>query len=43
VPIKVYRRGGPKLVADEMEICVFQGYEEIHFYEDLFNIIPIDI
>ena len=40
VPIKTHRRRDPKLVVDEMEICVSQGYEEIHFYDDLFNITP---
>jgi radical SAM superfamily enzyme YgiQ (UPF0313 family) len=40
VPFKTQRRRDPKLVVDEMEICVAQGYEEIHFYDDLFNIIP---
>jgi radical SAM superfamily enzyme YgiQ (UPF0313 family) len=40
VPIKTHRRRDPKLVVDEMETCVAQGYEEIHFYDDLFNIIP---
>ena len=40
VPIKTHRRRDPKLVVDEMELCVKQGYEEIHFYDDLFNITP---
>jgi radical SAM superfamily enzyme YgiQ (UPF0313 family) len=40
VPIKTHRRRDPKLVVDEMETCVAQGYEEIHFYDDLFNITP---
>jgi radical SAM superfamily enzyme YgiQ (UPF0313 family) len=40
VPFKTQRRRDPKLVVDEMEICVAQGYEEIHFYDDLFNITP---
>jgi radical SAM superfamily enzyme YgiQ (UPF0313 family) len=40
VPIKTHRRRDPKLVVDEMETCVAQGYDEIHFYDDLFNITP---
>jgi radical SAM superfamily enzyme YgiQ (UPF0313 family) len=40
VPIKTHRRRNPKLVVDEMEACVALGYEEIHFYDDLFNITP---
>ena len=40
VPFKTQRRRDPKLVVDEMEACVAQGYEEIHFYDDLFNITP---
>jgi len=40
VPIKTHRRRDPKLVVDEMEKCVAQGYEELHFYDDLFNITP---
>ena len=40
VPIKTHRRRNPKLVVDEMETCVAQGYDEIHFYDDLFNITP---
>ena len=40
VPIKTHRRRDPEKVVDEMETCVKQGYEEIHFYDDLFNINP---
>ena len=40
VPIKTHRRRDPKLVVDEMATCVAQGYDEIHFYDDLFNITP---
>ena len=40
VPFKTQRRRDPKLVVDEMETCVAQGYDEIHFYDDLFNITP---
>ena len=40
IPIKSHRRRDPKLVVDEMETCIAQGYEEIHFYDDLFNITP---
>ena len=40
VPIKTHRRRDPELVVDEMEACVKQGYEELHFYDDLFNINP---
>ena len=40
VPIKTHRRRDPKLVVDEMETCVAQGYDEVHFYDDLFNITP---
>jgi hypothetical protein len=41
--IKTHRRRDPKLADNEMETCVTQGYEEIDFYDDLFNITPIDI
>ncbi len=40
IPIKTHRRRDFKLVVDEMESCLKQGYEEIHFYDDLFNITP---
>lgn len=40
VPIKTHRRRDPEKVVDEMEECIKQGYEEIHFYDDLFNINP---
>jgi radical SAM superfamily enzyme YgiQ (UPF0313 family) len=40
VPFKTHRRRDPKLVVDEMATCVAQGYDEIHFYDDLFNINP---
>jgi len=40
VPFKRYRQRDHKLVVDEMEQCLELGYEEFHFYDDLFNIKP---
>ena len=40
VPLKEHRQRDPKLVIDEVEECLKMGYEEIHFYDDLFNIYP---
>ena len=40
VPFKRYRQRSHKLVVDEMEACLELGYEEFHFYDDLFNIQP---
>jgi len=40
IPIKTHRRRDPEKVVDEMEACIKQGYEELHFYDDLFNINP---
>ena len=40
IPIKTHRRRDPEKVVDEMEDCIKQGYEELHFYDDLFNINP---
>ena len=40
VPIKTHRRISPEKVVDEMFDCQKKGYDEIHFYDDLFNITP---
>lgn len=40
VPYKVYRERSIKNVVDEVEGCLKMGYQEIHFYDDLFNIRP---
>ncbi len=40
VPYKQYRERTPASVVDEMEECLALGYEEFHFYDDLFNITP---
>lgn len=38
VPYKQYRPRSVNLIMDEIEQCVAMGYEEFHFYDDLFNI-----
>jgi anaerobic magnesium-protoporphyrin IX monomethyl ester cyclase len=38
VPYKKYRTRTIESVVDEVEVCLAQGYEEFHFYDDLFNI-----
>jgi len=38
VPYKKYRQRDLDLVMDEIEDCIKLGYEEFHFYDDLFNI-----
>lgn len=38
VPYKRYRPRNLELVMDEIEVCLKQGYDEFHFYDDLFNI-----
>lgn len=38
VPYKKYRQRNIELVMDEIETCLELGYEEFHFYDDLFNI-----
>lgn len=40
VPMKAYRKRSPALVLDEIQECLSMGYEEFHFYDDLFNITP---
>lgn len=40
VPYKQYRRRAISLVVDEIEQCLAMGYQECHFYDDLFNITP---
>ncbi len=40
VPYKKYRSRAPELIADEIEECLKLGYDEFHFYDDLFNITP---
>ncbi len=38
VPYKAYRQRNIELVMDEIEECLALGYEEFHFFDDLFNI-----
>ena len=40
VPYKRYRARDLELIMDEIEACLEMGYEEFHFYDDLFNITP---
>ncbi|MEA5001817.1 MAG: radical SAM protein [Endomicrobiaceae bacterium] len=40
VPYKKYRARSIKNIVDEIEECVKEGYEEFHFYDDMFNITP---
>jgi radical SAM superfamily enzyme YgiQ (UPF0313 family) len=40
VPYKHYRQRGLVSVADEVGECLDLGYDEVHFYDDLFNITP---
>lgn len=40
VPYKRHRQRSVQSVADEIGECLDLGYEEIHFYDDLFNITP---
>lgn len=40
VPYKLYRQRSIASVADEVGTCLAMGYDEIHFYDDLFNITP---
>lgn len=40
VPYKRYRQRSLVSVADEIGDCLDLGYEEVHFYDDLFNIQP---
>jgi radical SAM superfamily enzyme YgiQ (UPF0313 family) len=40
VPHKKYRSRSIKNIVDEIEDCIKQGYEEFHFYDDMFNITP---
>jgi radical SAM superfamily enzyme YgiQ (UPF0313 family) len=40
VPYKKYRQRSIAAIADEVGSCLAMGYEEIHFYDDLFNITP---
>lgn len=40
VPYKLYRQRSINSVVDEVGVCLEMGYEEIHFYDDLFNITP---
>jgi radical SAM superfamily enzyme YgiQ (UPF0313 family) len=39
-PYKRYRPRDLGKVMDELEACIRLGYEEFHFYDDLFNITP---
>lgn len=38
VPFKQYRERSLVSVADEIRGCLDMGYDEVHFYDDLFNI-----
>lgn len=40
VPYKRYRSRSISGVLDEVALCLKMGYQEIHFYDDLFNITP---
>ena len=40
VPYKKYRERSLERVIDEVERCLEMGYEEVHFYDDLFNMTP---
>lgn len=40
VPYKKYRQRSISSIADEVGSCLALGYNEIHFYDDLFNISP---
>jgi len=40
VPYKKYRSRSIKNIVDEIEQCIKEGYEEFHFYDDMFNITP---
>lgn len=40
VPYKRYRQRSLHSVADEIGECLDMGYDEVHFYDDLFNITP---
>lgn len=40
VPYKRYRQRSINSVADEVGTCLDLGYDEVHFYDDLFNIDP---
>lgn len=40
VPFKRYRKVAASRVLDEVEHCLSLGYNEFHFYDDLFNITP---
>jgi len=40
VPYKQYRQRSVPAIADEIRSCLDIGYDEVHFYDDLFNITP---
>ncbi|GAM10545.1 putative methyltransferase [Geobacter sp. OR-1] len=40
VPYKVYRQRLVQSIANEIKSCLDMGYDEVHFYDDLFNITP---
>jgi len=40
VPYKKYRQRSIAAIADEIGSCLEMGYEEVHFYDDLFNVTP---
>ncbi len=40
VPYKKYRQRSIGAISDEIRDCLEMGYQEVHFYDDLFNITP---
>jgi anaerobic magnesium-protoporphyrin IX monomethyl ester cyclase len=40
VPYKKYRQRSIIHIADEIRTCLDNGYDEVHFYDDLFNSTP---
>lgn len=40
VPYKKYRQRSIPAIVDEVGNCLDMGYDEVHFYDDLFNITP---
>lgn len=43
VPYKKYRKRNIQHVLDEVQLCVDMGYDDVHFYDDLFNITPAKV
>lgn len=40
IPFKKYRQRSLPAIVDEIGDCLAAGYDEIHFYDDLFNVDP---